>query len=314
MSTIDELMHRIATLTARTDALKAGAHRARDHEKRAATIAANAARLDAMQARLVVLQAKDARAVKKNARIEKFREAMTRRLDALKAGAPAVQQRWDQERQKEEKRVQRRLAELRERTTMDYVAGFPPAPPKVELPPPVIQPIAVPDDDALPVIDSRPDLIPGTFDLLPADRIIPLIDLPPLPPKWTADHVGYRLIEAHATLRRTPAKVYPGGYGACWPEYRHEAGELATQAGAGTLAIGRNRAAVGASADEVDRMGEALAWPMTYLARDPVRCADVNLWASETTAEEFERGDKTAPTYALQQIADALNTNGIAVR
>lgn len=314
MSTIDDLMHRIAKLTMRTAALKAGAHRARDQAKRAALIAANMARLEQLQAGLAAEQAKGTRHAKKNLRIEKFRAAMTKRLDALKDAAPDVQKRWDAERVKEEKRVQRRLAELRERTTRDYVAGFPPAPPKVDLPPPVVQPRAVPDDDLPAAVEGRPDLIPGTFEMLPEDRIIPLIDAPPLPAKWTPDHVAYRLIEAHDVLRRSPARIYPGGYGAFWPTYLHEAGELATQAGAGTLAIGRNRAAVGASADEVDRMNEALAWPMQFLSADPVRCADVNLWASQKTAEEYERGDTTAPMYSLERIAAGLNANGVLVR
>ncbi|WEF52544.1 hypothetical protein AFIC_001035 [[Pseudomonas] carboxydohydrogena] len=136
-----------------------------------------------------------------------------------------------------------------------------------------------------------------------------MLDPDPLPPTWTAEHVGKRLIEAHAVLNRVPMKLAPAGYGAMWPAYRHEAGELAHQAGAGTLAIGRNVIVRTASADEVARMNEALQWPMQFLGATPHAAEYVNWWASHSEPQEEDR-----PTSYLQIIADALNAAKKVVR
>ncbi|MDA4834838.1 hypothetical protein NY536_25715, partial [Enterobacter hormaechei] len=65
-----------------------------------------------------------------------------------------------------------------------------------------------------------------------------------------------------------------------------------------------------ASADEMARCTEAIAWPLQFLSARGEIARDVNYWAAELTEEEFERiddGDLRVPWDALQMIADALN-------
>lgn len=139
-----------------------------------------------------------------------------------------------------------------------------------------------------------------------------MLDAPPLPKVWTAQHVGRRLIDAHATLRCMPERGKPKGYGALWPPYRHEAGELAVQAGAGTLLLGRNRIRRVPSGDEIVLMEESLAWIGKYLS-------GANLWArtaliSWADDPNSEPDDPDAPIDLLEFIAKALNAEKRVVR
>lgn len=206
---------------------------------------------------------------------------MIRRLDAIAAAAPALMTRWAHERAEEPKRLSKRKKHLRRVTTTDlrpdhsvrrgrhvpaltteastFPTGpiIPYVPPKIEV--------------------DRPGLLPGDYRLLnssPDD-----FDAYRAPKKWTGKYIGTRLADAHATLRRLPMSTRPKEFGAIWPEYVHAAGELALQAGSGTLMLGRNRIIGGTSAADLARMHEALAWPMQFLSSNPVHARAVNEWA-----------------------------------
>lgn len=154
----------------------------------------------------------------------------------------------------------------------------------------------------------REGLLPGEYSFIdPARATGGLLDKPPLPEFWTADYAAERLIEAHDVLQRMPIETRPKGYGAAWPEYRQEWGDLVLQAGAGTLEIGRNRISRGATAGEVERMSEALAWPMRFFGDAPEAARDLNLWAM--------RPDETPrPDFLFQRLALRLNMAGVPIR
>lgn len=238
---------------------------------------------------------------------------LMRRLDALRDAAPSIQKKWDAERRAEEKRLKKLKKAIEARTHKDrsplpeFMAKAAPAP----LPPPIEQPDLTAEDDVAP--PPREGLIPGTYRFVDPDRLgLNLLDADPLPASWTPRHVGKRLIEAHDVLRRLPMNVWPQGYSALWPEYMHEAGELAIQAGAQTLAMGRNSVQKIASADEVARMNEALEWIVRFVTRWNAWAASyLNEWASDRDAKPDDDG---APHDLLKFIADALNAKNEVVR
>jgi hypothetical protein len=235
---------------------------------------------------------------------------LMRRLDALREEAPAIKQRWAAERREEEKRLKKLKKRLQDRTRKDLSARPDWMKKPVALPPPIAQPDLTAEDPA-DLSPPREGLIPGTYRLIDPARLDParlsfsLLDDEPLPPAWNARHVGRRLIEAHDVLRRLPMNVRPQGYSALWPEYQHTAGELAIQAGAQTLAIGRNAIIKTASSDEVARMNEALGWPIQFLAHANFwALSALNNWASNRDATP---DDPDAPDDMLKFIAEALN-------
>lgn len=237
---------------------------------------------------------------------------LMRRLDALKDGAAEVTAKWNVERREEEKRIKKLKKQLEKRTRRDLTARPDWMKKPLPLPPPIVQPDHIEANEAEPP-PPREGLIPGTYRVLDPSRIgLGLLDVDPLPPRWTPRHVGNRLIEAHDVLRRLPASIWPKGYGAMWPEYAHDAGELAIQAGAGTLQMGRNLIVRTASADEVARMNEALDWILQFLSGcNYWSLAALNGWASSTEATP---DDKDAPTELLEFIASALNAANEVVR
>jgi len=232
---------------------------------------------------------------------------LMRRLDALREAAPSIRAQWEAERKDEEKRLKKLKKKLEQRTHKDQFTG-----PKrrgrywekpIPLPPPIEQPDLSDTVDAAP---PREGLIPGTYKVVDPDRLcLNLLDDEPLPASWTPRHVGKRFIEAHDVLRRLPMNVRPQGYSALWPEYTFEPGELAIQAGAETLAIGRNVVFRTASASEVARMSQALEWIVRYLTRcNAWSLVYLNQWASSRDATP---DDKDAPVDLLEFIAAALN-------
>lgn len=235
--------------------------------------------------------------------------SINRHFETVHAG-PHPQARWNAERAEEAKRMKRLTKQIHKRTSKDFSNRFMLEKP-LKLPDPVQQPDLTAEAEA-PAIAPREGLIPGTFKVMDPARLRGgLLDADPLPPRWTARRVGERLIEAMDVLQRMPMTLWPKGYGAMWPAYRHEAGELAHQAGAGTLAIGRNVIARTATADEVDRMNEALEWPLQYLAQcNAWSLRALNGWAMEAIDADGE----DAPTDLLQFIADALNAAKEVVR
>lgn len=241
-------------------------------------------------------QKKAAREEKKAAR----RAAMERRAAAL-AQHPHPQQNWDAERTEEDRRMKKLRKQLEKRTRKDLSRHAMFAKPPT-LPAPVEQPDL---SDVKSHEPPREGLIPGTWRVLDTARLgAGLLNPDPLPPKWTARHVGNRLIEAMDVLQRTPERVGPKSFGSIWPAYTHESGELAVQAGAGTLSIGRNVVVRGVAADEAARAAEALLWPMRFLAH-------LNAWAL-ITLQQWASGPEQPdappePTQILETIANALN-------
>lgn len=86
-----------------------------------------------------------------------------------------------------------------------------------------------------------------------------------VPTEWTPEHVGARLVEAFAILRKAGAHVGPMQFGNAWPDY------LRTKAEVNDLDALANHTAEAhmdrsrPTSDEVSRMNEALRWPMDYL-------------------------------------------------
>ena len=235
---------------------------------------------------------------------------IAKRLDALAAAAPAVSKRWRVERAKEEKRLKKRRAELRKRTTKDLTGKVELLPPSLALPPPVEQPADTgPEPELAP---PREGLIPGTFKVMDPDRLLPLLDAEPLPPCWTGRHVGRRLLDAFCTLRALPERDRPRGYGRAWPEYRPEAGDLALQAGAGRLAADRNRFRRAVSAMEAQLMEEALQWPAEHLPH--VHAAERGWLIAWLDWPDADLDHPTAPMEFFEAIARALNAAGRVVR
>jgi hypothetical protein len=104
-----------------------------------------------------------------------------------------------------------------------------------------------------------------------------------VPTVWAGFHVGLRLVEAFRTLSRMPAERGPGGHKTLWPAYRAEWNEYfaamvgETQELIASLQASRNRVRLQASAEDIQRMEVALAWPARYLGgHDRLLCIIVN--------------------------------------
>jgi hypothetical protein len=91
-------------------------------------------------------------------------------------------------------------------------------------------------------------------------------------PTWTLDLVARRIEEAFATLFCLPELHRPRGYGTAMPTPIVEMADLVARAENGSLsrirARLRRRLGVATQAEQ-RRMGEALAWPVEYLAGVP---------------------------------------------
>lgn len=265
-----------------------------------------------------------AKAAAKAARAEAFNAGMAKRLDVIAADAPAVSERWRRERAQEPKRLKKLKKRIAARVYKDHGGAQPPQKPPawmqkpIALPPPVTQPQGVDViADAPLTLPDRPELLPGTFTLVDPARLsggLDVLDREPPPPTWTAEHVGYRLIEAHEILRRMPMKLRPAAYGSPWPEYRYEAGDLVHQASTGTIEMGRGTLRRSASSDEVARCNEAIAWPLLYLSGlNAWALGSLNAWADDP-GEEHGRDLPNAIRPMLELIAGALNAAGERVR
>jgi len=136
-----------------------------------------------------------------------------------------------------------------------------------------------------------------------------LIDHPSLgpiwvdaPERWDANVVAERLIEAFKTLARVPVQRGPAPPGNAMPEYLYEWSDLLAQAETDQLegheeidrqqfwniaaAVRdtwdeRNFRRILPTAFEIQRMKDALGWPMVYLSdADPLLPRLVNQWAA----------------------------------
>lgn len=240
--------------------------------------------------------------------------SMERRFGRLATIAPAAIARWEGERAAEADALAKRRKALAHRTTvdlrhpgrMDFSSADAPSQPPA--PPPAYMPS--PSDAPKP---PREGLIPGEFKMLPVGQLMPAS--PKRLTRWTAERVAERLVEAHDVLRRLPMTTRPKAYGAIWPEYTHDAGELAVQAGAGTIGLGRNRVRMSTTADEIARMNEVLGWLLEFQAVAPA----LNAWAfnaAHANRDGILSGHEPpgALISDLKMIADALNARGVVVR
>ena len=88
------------------------------------------------------------------------------------------------------------------------------------------------------------------------------------PERWSVIAVMERMEEAFRTLARLPIAVRPRGYVNSMPFYLYDRGDLNAQMETQELermARFRNRVRIPPSAAEIERMEEALRWPIAYL-------------------------------------------------
>lgn len=90
-----------------------------------------------------------------------------------------------------------------------------------------------------------------------------------LPARWSVLAVMERMEEAFRTLARLPIAVRPRGYVNSMPFYLYDRGDLNAQMETQELermARFRNRVRIPPSPAEIERMEEALRWPIAYLS------------------------------------------------
>jgi hypothetical protein len=90
-----------------------------------------------------------------------------------------------------------------------------------------------------------------------------------VPERWSVIAVMERMEEAFRTLARLPIAVRPRGYVNSMPFYIYDRGDLNAQMETQELermARLRNRVRIPPSPPEIERMEEALRWPIKYLS------------------------------------------------
>src|ERR1700728_3083987 len=111
----------------------------------------------------------------------------------------------------------------------------------------------------------------GIFGALSQGRPLhSLVRKRPAPDRWSLVHVMERLEEAFRTLARLPIATRPRGYVNSMPFYLYDRGDLNAQLETHELERMthlRNRVRIPPSPAEIERMEEALRWPITYLSR-----------------------------------------------
>lgn len=150
-----------------------------------------------------------------------------------------------------------------------------------------------------------------------------------LPPAWTAEHVGQRLVDAMRTLDRLPRVKGPRAAGNHWmPTQLEWADRLAQaelpEAERREREERRNSLALRPSGAAIDRMDRALDWLRELRDRDPGLALVTSLWALRAARGRSlrglcrERGWAPGTFYklrarALDHLAAALNGRGAAV-
>ena len=148
-----------------------------------------------------------------------------------------------------------------------------------------------------------------------------------LPPAWTPEHVGRRLVDAMRTLDRLPRPRGPRAPGNHWPQHRLELADELAQA---ELPDAERRERAGVRLGElalrprgrdIDRMDRALEWLRLLRADNPELALIVTLWAHRLARGRSlralcrERGwtpqtFHARKTRALRAIGAALETRG----
>jgi len=97
----------------------------------------------------------------------------------------------------------------------------------------------------------------------------PLVRERRLPDRWSFIHVMGRMEEAFRTLRRLPLPTRPRGYVNSMPIHLYDRADLNSQLETHELermARLRNRVRIPPTPAEIDRMEEALHWPIRFLS------------------------------------------------
>jgi hypothetical protein len=251
------------------------------------------AKLRRVDERVRELSARAPAQARKQARTAAFLASMEKRLDALRVVAPELQKKWNAERKAEDKRIKKRLRELRERHAEVERA------PKFEEPRPLTQ-----DEREAwlrPLVQQPTDVSRGfTPNVAPA--FLSLLDEHPIPPEWTARHVGVRLIDADRVIRSLPERIGPKSFGRAWPAYVND--EEPEE-----VADGRRRPKP--TPFDIARAEEAVSWPIQFLSNQPgYALGALAYWASRAETPDEEN----TPTELLEIICSALNAAKEPVR
>lgn len=120
---------------------------------------------------------------------------------------------------------------------------------------------------------------PGLVDPVKAARMIEEIRVDQAEEFWTPDIVRGRLDEAIKLVHRTTGRFGPRQYGTAMPATLTDWADWLAQIETGELGKGNNRSRVPATAAQVSRAEEAIAWPMTYLRPwpGPLRVLNMHL-------------------------------------
>jgi len=160
-----------------------------------------------------------------------------------------------------------------------------------------------------------------TLRINPFDDGVPFIEV--LPDHWIGPHVGLRLTDAFATLRRLPMPERT--MRTCWPLYSNDAIAEANE----EIQLGehqsandrRNQTHIQPTASEISRMDCALAWPAQYLCPDRDLARSVQFaarWGGDYGRIAKKRGG-TADLWQRRnwlgtaRIADGLNRDRVMV-
>ncbi len=93
-----------------------------------------------------------------------------------------------------------------------------------------------------------------------------------VPPQWNLIHVLDRIEEAFEVMAMMPAATRPKQFGAAWPAYTYDRGDLNAQLETFELEktlADRNKVRLSPTAAQVTRMEQASRWPFEYLADRP---------------------------------------------
>ncbi|SHG87598.1 hypothetical protein [Bradyrhizobium erythrophlei] len=138
---------------------------------------------------------------------------------------------------------------------------------------------------------------------------------------WHHEMVGGRLVEAAATVRRMPMRIWPKQFGTAWPHFEAmTAGELQALKNelqqAGQLEAWereQNRIRIPPSGAEIERCEQALGWIPRYLSHDTETAQAVGFWASKT----FDFNEDQIPGFVrsgLREISRGLRRDRVPVR
>lgn len=138
---------------------------------------------------------------------------------------------------------------------------------------------------------------------------------------WHHELVGIRLVEAAATIRRMPMRIWPKEFGTAWPHFEAmTSGELQALKNelqqAGQLQAWereQNRIRIPPSGAEIERMEQALGWLSRYLRDDREMAQIIGYWANTT----FDLDPDAIPAIVrpgLKEISRGLRRDRVPVR